>query len=424
MNRPTASLGPRRQGLALLRQFFGRGRTRNAAIVLAVTWGTLSMMLLLAFGEGLKTATTRGREGLTEDDLAVLWPGTTTMPWQGMKPGRDIRFTREDVAAIERSVPEVAVAAGERASHATELRWGRQSVTARLTGVLPCYEQIRAHHPRSGGRFLNDQDQQLGRRVIFLGPKLSDRLFGARDPVGQTIFVRGVPFVVVGEMVDKMQMGMYGGPDIDKASIPLSAFESLFGEGPFNVLLYTVKPGHDPKEVERRVRAALALRHQYNPEDMSAVHVWDTIRMKEMSNQIMRGIQIFLGGVGGMTLLVAGVGLANMLFVLIHRRTREIGLMMAIGADKRVIVTRTVGESLLMAGLGGYLGIGLAWLLTELLWKIPIRSEGLQFLGRPTLSVPLGIVTALTLIGIACLAGAFPARRAARLNPVEALRHE
>jgi putative ABC transport system permease protein len=125
-----------------------------------------------------------------------------------------------------------------------------------------------------------------------------------------------------------------------------------------------------------------------------------------------------------MTLLVAGVGLANMLFVLIHRRTREIGLMMAIGARRRVVGARTLGESLLLAGLGGYLGLAGAWAITEAVWRLPVKSQALQYLGKPTLSIPLGVVTAVCLLGIGCLAGSFPARRAARLNPVEALRHE
>jgi putative ABC transport system permease protein len=113
-----------------------------------------------------------------------------------------------------------------------------------------------------------------------------------------------------------------------------------------------------------------------------------------------------------------------MLFVMVQRRTREIGLQMAIGAQGGAVTAQIVGESLIIAGVGGYLGVGLSWLLVELIQKVPVKSEGLQFLGKPTLSLPLGIVTAVVLIGVACLAGTLPARRAARLNPVEALRHE
>jgi len=178
------------------------------------------------------------------------------------------------------------------------------------------------------------------------------------------------------------------------------------------------------KEIEPRVREVFARRQQFDPTDESALHFWDTAENRRETEKIMRGMEIFLGVVGGMTLLVAGVGLANMLFVMVHRRTREIGMQMAIGARRRAVTSQIVGEALILAAIGGYLGIGLAWLLVEGLMRLPVKSEGLQFLGKPTLSLPMGLITVLALVGIGCLAGALPARRAVRLNPVEALRHE
>jgi putative ABC transport system permease protein len=225
-------------------------------------------------------------------------------------------------------------------------------------------------------------------------------------------------------MIDKQQMGMYGGPDIEKASIPLATFESIFGKRPYDNLLYTLRAGADPKATERTVREVLARRHRFDPADESAVHIWNSAQHNVEGEKVFKGIEAFLGVVGAMTLLVAGVGLANMLFVMVHRRTREIGLQMAVGAPRASVTAQIVGESLLLAALGGYLGIGLAWLLVEAVQRVPVRSEALQFLGKPTLSVPLGIVTVAVLVGIGCLAGTLPARRAARLNPVEALRHE
>jgi putative ABC transport system permease protein len=414
---------PWRQGLALMWRFLGRGRSRPAAILLAVAWGTLSMMLLLAFGEGLKRQMDVGRLGLG-DDPVILWPGATTKAWEGMKPGRPLRFEEEDIAALRRSVPELDEIAGEYQSWAVDMRWGTTSVSAHLTGVMPCYERIRSHIPQPGGRFLNDLDQEKARRVLFLGPDLKDRLLGRAEAIGQTVFVRGVPFTIVGVMIQKQQNGMYGGPDTDKACIPVSTYQEIFGKRPFDNLLYTVAPGYSTSEVEPQVREIFARRQRFDPSDRSAIGFWDTARNRVESDKIFRAIQIFLGMVGAMTLLVAGVGLANMLFVMVGRRTREIGLSMAIGAHRAAVTSQIIGEALVLAGIGGYLGIGLSWLLVELLQRVPVRSQALQFLGKPTLSLPLGIVTAVVLVGIGCLAGALPARRASRLNPVEALRHE
>jgi len=411
------------QGLGMMWHFLGRGRSRPASILLAVAWGTLSMMLLLGFGEGLKVAMlTRGAS--LGDRPVILWPGSTTKPWQGLKPGRPVSFLEEDLVAVKREVPEIDQIAGERRYWGADMRWGTKSVSAQLTGVMPCYERVRAHYPRAGGRFINDVDQARARRVLFIGAKLKDRLFGPAKCIGQTVFVRGVPFTVIGVMIDKKQSGMYGGPDDEKASIPLSTFESVFGKQPYRNVIYTVRPESPSKEVQSKVREVFARRYHFDPKDESAVYIWDTADNEVEIRKIMNGIEAFLGIVGAMTLLVAGVGLANMLFVMVQRRTREIGLQMAIGAQRAAVTAQIIGESLVLAGIGGYLGIGLSWLIVEIVERIPIKSEGLQFLGKPTLSIPLGVVTVVVLIGIACLAGSLPARRAVRLNPVEALRHE
>lgn len=420
----TRAIGPWRQGLHLMRQGLGRGRNRPHAVVLSVAWGTLSMMLLLSFGEGLKRVMAEGLGGLTEAPLVITWPGATTRAWQGLKPGRAITFTDADLDALRRGVPELADVAGERTAWATPLSAGRVTVTSRVTGAFPCYERIRAHVPERGGRFLNDEDMRARRRVIFLGPDLAKRLFADQPAVGQVVMVRGVPFTVVGVMVRKKQMSMYGGPDVDKATIPATTYAALFGEGPYHNLLYTVRPPLRPAQVEASVRKVLAARQRFDPADESCVNVWDTVKMREQSGQLTAGIQVFLGLVGAMTMLVAGVGLANMLFVMVQRRTREIGMQMAIGARSTVVLARTAGESLVLAGVGGYLGIAVGWLVVEVIQKLPPTEGALSYLGRPVLSPMLALVTVVLLIGVGCLAGALPARRAARLNPVEALRHE
>ncbi len=412
-----------KQGLSLTWRSLGRRKSRPTSILLAVAWGTLSMVFLLAFAEGMKRQMTLGQDGLSSGAV-ILWPGSTTKAWEGMRAGRAIRLEAADVDLLRLKVPELEHVAGERQSWAVDLRAGDRSASARVTGVPPCFEVIRAHHPQPGGRFLNDKDEEQRRRSIFLGHELKEELFGAEEAVGRTVLVRGVPFTVVGILVEKIQMGMYSGPDSQKASIPLSTFEALFGPGRYNTLLYTVKPPHSTAGLETRVREVLAGRQHFDPADKSALHFWDTAAHRETFNKVTGGMQLFMGITGAMTLLVAGVGLANMLFVSVRRRTREIGLQMAIGARKSAVMSQILGESLLMAGIGGYLGIGAAWILIEAFLQIPVQSQVFEFIGKPVLSLPLGVLTVLVLVGIACLAGLFPARRAAGMNPVEALRHE
>lgn len=413
---------PMAQGLSLMWRFLGRGKSRPASILFAVTWGTFSMMMLLAFGEGLRAQMNSGRLGLGEDPV-ILWAGTTTKPWEGLKPGRRVIFREEDVQAIKRAVPEIDEIAGEHSAWAVDMRQGTKSVSGHLTGVMPCFETIRSHHAAAGGRFFNDRDIEEGRRVIFLGPNLKDKLFGTDEAVGKTVFVRGVPFTVCGIMVNKVQNSSYGNPDVESASVPLPAFEGVFGKRPYDNLVYHVRKPYRPIEVEPKMREAIARRQHFDPEDKSAIHVWDTAKNHEEGDRIMRGIQIFLGMVGGMTLMVAGIGLANMLFVTVQRRTREIGLMMAIGARRQAVTAQVVGEALLLAGIGGYIGIAISWLVTEGAQRLP-GTGIVQYLGRPTLSIPLAIVTVVVLVAIGVLSGFLPARRAAGLKPVEALRHD
>lgn len=415
-------MGPRRQGLTLMFRFLGRGKSRPTAILLAVAWGTLAMMLLLGFGEGLKTQMLKSQEGLGHDPV-IVWAGTTTKSWQGLKAGRSIRLTAEDLEAMRREIPELVDVTGEYARWAVAMSWEKQTASGRLTAALPCFEHVRSHLPRRGGRFLNERDEAESRRVVFLGGELATRIFGPADPVGKTLQIRGVPFTVVGVMIDKQQNSMYGGPDENKATIPISTFEALFGVREYNNMLYTVKPGVETKDVEKKVREVFARRQHFDPEDESALHVWDTVENRKETKAIMGGVQAFLGMVGVMTLLVAGVGLANMLFVMVQRRTREIGMQMAIGARATAVTWQIVGESLILAAIGGYLGIGLSWLIVEGVQRVPIQGP-MEFLGKPTLSIPLGAMTVLCLVGIGCMAGALPARRASRLNPVEALRHD
>ena len=413
---------PWQQGLHLMWSFLGRGKSRPVSILLAVAWGTLSMMLLLGFGEGLKQQSSAGRLGLG-DDPVILWAGTTTKPWEGLKAGRNLFFNQEDVDAFVRSIPEIDLASGEYSRWAVDLRWKETSVSAHLTGVTPAFLSMRSHYPEAGSRFFNDEDMTEGRRVLFIGPELKKRLFGEAEAVGQTVFARGVPFTVVGVQIDKVQNSTYGGPDNDKASIPLPAYEAMFGQTRFDNIVYHVRKGVKTSEVEPRVREVFAQRHHCDPTDESALGIWDTAKNHEEGDKIMGGIQIFLGLVGAMTLLVAGVGLANMLFVMVTRRTREIGLMMAMGARRGAVLAQVVGESLVLAGIGGYLGIGLAWVICEGAQRLP--DDGIiKYLGRPTLSLPLGLVTVVLLVGIGCLSGWLPGTRAAKLNPVEALRHD
>jgi putative ABC transport system permease protein len=415
-------------GLTVVWQLFLRSsrvrRKRALLTIAAIGWGTVSLLLLLSFGEGLKRQMNRGRAGMGSD-IAVLWPGETTKSWQGMGPGRPIRAKPEDVALLAERVPGIDQVVGEMTQWGTGLAYGRKAINARVTGTTPPFGELRNHFPRVGGRFLDPADEAERRRVIFLGDELATDLFGEERPEGKKLLLNGSPYTVVGVLAHKMQMGTYGGPDANGAVIPLSTFRAQFGRERLNNLVLRPRDPAQMKAVLRATRETLAAKYAFDPTDEPAIGVWDTIESAKTMRDMMVGIQIFLGIIGGLTLLIGGVGVANIMYATVKERTREIGVHMALGARAGWVTGPLVLEGLLYTLTGGLAGLLLSVVLIMLLGLIPTEgNEALEFLGKPTLSPAVGLAAAAVLGSVGLLAAYFPARRAAAIDPAATLRYE
>lgn len=400
-------------------------RKRMVLTVTAIAWGTVAIILLLSFGEGLKRSMTEGRRGLGER-LVILWMGETEKPFAGLPPGRPIRLVAEDVDFILRGVPEISAASGEMHNWSVQLVVGQKALNKRVVGVHPAYGELRNCIPQAGGRYINDLDLAHKRRVAFLGNELAKDLYGDADPIGKTLLIRDVPFTVIGVLQKKMQMGMYGGPDSDRVTIPLTTFEAMFGRRYLTNLIYQPISEAIAPTAKRHFMEVLGAKYRFDPTDTKAISFWDTIENAKAFSAIMIGIEIFLGVIGGLTLIIGGVGIANIMFAAVTHRTREIGVQMALGARRVHILGALVLESLALTFAGGIIGIGLGSAIVRVLaWvQSKAQSEAMQFLGQPTLSLPIALatVTLLGLIGLA--AGYFPARRAVSVQPAVALRYE
>jgi putative ABC transport system permease protein len=237
--------------------------------------------------------------------------------------------------------------------------------------------------------------------------------------------MNNAPYTVIGVMQKKTQMGMYGGPDANHAVIPITTFRAQFGRDRLNVMVVETERPQQMKQALNRVNQLLGARYGYDPTDDRALSTWDMTKSANVTANIAVGIQLFLGIVGALTLLIGGVGVANIMYAVVKERTREIGVKMALGAKQRWIIAPFVLEALVYTFIGGALGIIIATILVSLTSFVPIESNKvLSFLGRPTLSPQIGVATSaiLGLIGLA--AGYFPARRAARIDPASTLRYE
>jgi putative ABC transport system permease protein len=238
---------------------------RAALTVAAIAWGSLSLVLLLGFGDGLSYQLDLTSAGLGRD-IGIFWPGETTKPWQGLPAGREIRPRIEDIKLIEDRVPNLLGVSGEMVNWRTLMEWEDKTVNGRMNGVSLAYGWMRNHIADTGGRFLNPLDDAQRRRVIFLGDELAKEIFGDVQPVGETLEVDNVPYTVIGVMKPKAQNSSYGGMDEDHAVIPLRTFWAQYGRDRLNNIV--IKP-EDPERMDQAVaelRAVLAAKYGFDPE--------------------------------------------------------------------------------------------------------------------------------------------------------------
>ena len=298
-------------------------------------------------------------------------------------------------------------------------------MNGRVLGTNVVYGEARKHYPVAGGRWLTPGDEAEKRRVIFLGDEMAKDIFGKDDPVGKTLLVNNSPFTVIGVMQHKTQMGVYGGPDENHAVIPWTTFKALFGRDRLNVLVIQSRTPEEMAPALVRLNEILGAKYGYDPTDERALSTWNIVKTSKQGQNMIVGIQMFLGLIGALTLLIGGVGVANIMYAVVKERTREIGVKMALGAKARWITWPFVLEGLVYTLVGGVAGMTIATLIVTGLGLIPDGSNRvLAFLGRPTLSPVIAATTAGILGAIGLAAGYFPARRAAAIDPAATLRYE
>lgn len=402
---------------------FRKQRKRIVLTLVAIAWGTISVMLLLSFGEGLRNQLTINSRGMGQN-IAVLWGGQTSKPFKGMGIGRPIRLLWDDVAYLKERVPSLQDIGGEYHRWGARVEYKDIILSEHINGAMPNYEFMRNFIPQPGGRMINKLDMEKKRRVAFLGPDLKKRLFDEEDPIGEEIMVNNMPFTVVGVMIEKIMMNNYSGQDADYLVIPATTFEVVFGDPWLDNLVYMPKDPDNMAQVEKEIAAAMGAKHKFDPEDERALSTWDTIESGRELNNILIGIKLFLGIIGTMTLIIAGVGVANIMYVSVRERTREIGVKMAVGARKSLILWQFLLEALMMTSIGGLIGIGSSIALTEGFKLIPLDSQVMSFMGRPTVSLDIGLIVVGILAIMGVVAGLFPAIKAASVSPVESLRYE
>jgi putative ABC transport system permease protein len=385
--------------------------------VFGITWGTVAIIVLIAFGVGFKTQLTANMHGIGES-ISIMFPGKTTKAFEGFGPGRRISFLEEDARLISSQVSDVAAISPEYIRRRVPVHVGVNILNPAITGIYPIYGEMRNIIPERGGRFIDDLDLKERRRVVMVGDKVKEFLFGETEAVGKVIYVGAVPFTVIGVMQKKTQNSSYNSRDKDRIFIPASTFSSVFGEIHLSNIIFQPKDPTRAEEVDTQVREVLGKRYRFDPTDKDAVWIWDTNAFDKFLFYFFLAFNIFMGLIGSFTLAVGGIGVANIMYIVVQERIKEIGIKRAVGAKRSNILFQFFMETFFIIAIGSSIGFGIAYGIIQLMKLMPIQ----EFVGTPVLSIEVTAATIFVLSVIGFTAGLMPARRAANLDVVECLR--
>ncbi|MEO6324663.1 MAG: ABC transporter permease [Thermoanaerobaculia bacterium] len=391
-------------------------KLRTFLTVFGIVWGTVAVTLLLAFGTGMKKQMIKSTAGIG-DRIVIAWPGLTSMPFEGLGKGRRIRLVEEDIEAVRQQAEGLKAISSEY-SETLRLHYELKTVPIDISGVSPEFGDMRNCIPQEGGRFIDPIDMAQQRRVLFIGDKLAAEIFGTTSPVEKTVLMNGSPFLIVGVLVKKDQDSSYSGRDSSKGFIPGTTFRALMGKKYVNNFIFQSRSAMKTKELSTQVLQVLAHRQRFDPTDQEALSLWDTTEQFKFFETFMLAFTLFLDIVGSLTLVVGGIGVSNIMNVVVEERTKEIGIKMALGARQRFILTQFLLETLVVTGVGGALGFAISFGLCAVFPKFGFT----EYVGDPRVSPGVALITTAILGVIGLLAGYFPAREASRLDPVIAMK--
>jgi putative ABC transport system permease protein len=397
-------------------------KLRSFLTMFGIAWGVGSLLLLVGLGEGFRSGNKREMAQYGKD-IMFIYPGRAPVFTGSMNSARKYLLTYQDYVDVRKEAPHVRNASPVLIRPDVRAVSEFASANGEIAGVEPQFGDIR-YLPLKQGRWMNGLDEAQRRNVIVLGDELVKNLFPGRPAVGASIILNDITFEVIGT-VQRVGRGDDNSTNM-RGYVPFRVMATLFPlkgenqENSISFINYQPRVTDEHLLAQDEVRKIVARNHQFDYHDKNAFEGWDTIQNSKAVGSIFDAMNVFLGAVGLVTLALGAIGVINIMLVTVSERTREIGLRMALGATRRSILAQFFLEGIILTLFSGLIGMGFAAGLMALLGLQP--GEG-GF--DPPKLVPATAILAigsLTLAGV--VAGIYPARKAAMLQPVEALRQE
>ncbi len=395
-----------------------KNKLRTFLTAFSVAWGILMLVVLLGSGQGLS----HGVEyGFRDDATNSIWmrSGQTSMPFRGLRPGRMVQFTNLDHETIKEQVRGV--------EHITSRFFIRGNLTVAYRNETSSFN-VRCVHPDhqylektiiTEGRFLNPLDLKEFRKVAVIGDRVKTQLFKGRPALGEYIKVNSIPFRVVGVFVDEGSEG-----EMETIYLPITTAQRAFnGANRVAMIMMTVGEATLPESqaIATELRNRIAERHDFDPDDQRAIFIVNAVEAFQRFVNLMGGIRMFIWVIGVGTLLAGVVGISNIMMIAVKERTKEIGIRKALGATPWSVMSLVLKEAVLVTAVAGYLGLVAGVLVLELMAR---QITGSDFFRNPEVDLGIALSATVLLVAAGAIAGFFPARRAAAVRPVEALRDE
>lgn len=401
-----------------------RNKLRTSLTGFAVAWGIFMLIVLLGAGNGLIHAFESQSKNMKMNSFRVT-PGMTSEPFQGFNKGRSLSFNEQDLKLTKSSFPNHIITTGATISKSDAiLSYGKENVSISMDGVLPNYLELEAVKLLNG-RFINQRDLEEHRKVIVLHEKTANILFPRSTAIGQYLQAQSVVYQVVGIYTDQNTFS-------PSALVPFTTLQLVYNKGDsIDNLTFTTKNLNSMAEneaFEAEYRASLAEEKHFSPTDDGAIWIWNRLKQNLQQQSATRLLNIAIWVIGIFTLLSGIVGVSNIMLITVRERTHEFGIRKALGARPSSILWLIISESIAITTFFGYIGMVFGISVTEYMniiagqQVVNAGAFSVTVFENPTVDMSIAIQATITLIIAGTLAGFFPARKAARIRPIEALR--